>query len=858
MHHQRNPTVREYVKSTIMHLQFPIRRRRAPKRLARPARRAFQRSRGFIRLLPTALAVATPPLAAAPALAQDTQIRPTTAAATSDGATASTTIFDGSAGALLIPGAQMPEAEIVVDGVLDDEAWAGAPLLTGFTQFDPVEGVPATQRTEAQVLLTDDAVYFAVKAYDDVEGGIRATMSDRDSYSYSNDYVRFIIDTFNDRRRGYVIMVNPLGVQQDGLWVVGGGGRRERRMGPPIDWNPDFVWDSQGQVHDWGYTVEVRLPLKSIKFQDADEQDWGLQVERRIARNGYSESWAPVTANVANRMEQFGRLSGLRGLDPGLLLEVNPVQTLTRQGTYDAAVGGLQRGGIDGDFGFNVTYGITSNLTLDGTYNPDFSQVEADAGQIAVNERFALYLREMRPFFLEGTEIFRLPQQLVYTRSIVNPVAGAKIQGKLGSFNAGFLNAVDDVSDPTGAPGQVHPVVNIFRLRRDLGTTSNVGVVYTDRTYEGDRFNRVAGVDGRFQFRQRYTMTFLAAGSRTAAGAPERTTGSLVSAQFNRSGRNLQFDASMLDVTDDFAAHSGFIRRTGTTQARSNISYNFRGQPGDLVERWGPSLEVEGFWDRDAFWQRRWAEERRMRLGGSLSFRNNITIFGNFSRSYYQFDHADYAGLFARSPDGEPVAFRPDQSRYQGLNSGTLFIWVSPFDQVRGNIRVTRSETPLFDFITDTPVDVADSWSGDASLNLFPTTQLSAEIGVRHTSLVRQRDGSSYSSATIPRFRAQYQFNRALFFRTIVEYGAQRRGALLTPDDGREVAYCSGDNCTTLAGRESNDFSVETLLSYEPTPGTVFFVGYSRTMEDMEAFRFQEVRPQAEGVFVKLSYRFRK
>ncbi|MXX57079.1 MAG: carbohydrate binding family 9 domain-containing protein [Gemmatimonadetes bacterium] len=792
------------------------------------------------------------------AAGQDTQLNANRGASTTDGETVPMDVeYHGTEGQLDVPSPRLAGAEISIDGVADEEAWANAPVLTGFTQFDPVEGVPATQRTEARVLLTDDAIYFSVKAYDDVEGGVRATLGDRDSYGFSDDYVRFILDTFNDRRRGYVIMVNPLGVQQDGLWVVGGGGRRERRMGPPIDWNPDFVWDSQGQVHDWGYSVEVKLPLKSIKFKEAEVQDWGLQVERRIARNGYSESWAPVTANVANRMEQFGRLTGLSGLDAGLFLEINPVQTFSQQGVYDADAGALQRGGIDGDFGLNLTYGITSNLTLDGTYNPDFSQVEADAGQIRVNERFALYLREKRPFFLEGTEVFRLPQQLVYTRSIINPVGGAKIQGKIGSFNAGFLSAVDDVSSPDGLAESAHPVVNIFRLRRDLGTTSNVGMVYTDRTYNVDRFNRVAGIDGRFQFQQRYTMTLLAAGSRTAEGASDRTTGSLVSAQFARSGRNLQFDASMLDVTDDFLAQSGFIRRTGTTNLRSSISYNFRGQPGDLLERWGPSLEMEGFWDHDAFWQRNWAEERRVRLGGSLSFRNNITIWGNYSRSYFQFNPQDYEGLFAMATDGGSVPFRPDQSLFQGLNSGTLFIWVSPFDKVRGNVRVTRSETPLFDFITDTPVDIANSWSGNASLNLFLTTNFSSELEVTHTSLFRQRDGSLYSSATIPRVRGQYQFSRALFFRAIVEYGSQERGVLMTPTDGQHVSYCSSTSCRALQGSESNDFSIETLLSYEPTPGTVFFVGYSRRMEDMQAFRFRDIRPEAEGVFMKLSYRFR-
>ena len=338
-------------------------------------------------------------------------------------------VYDGSAGQLEVPNPWVDEADIKIDGQIDEAVWLDAPVLTGFTQFDPVEGVPATQRTEARVLVTDEAIYFAVTAYDDVTGGVRATLGNRDSFARSDDYVRVILDTFDDQRRGYVIMVNPYGVQQDGLWVVGSRGGRERH-GPPIDWNPDFVWDSGGHLFNGGYSVEVKVPFKSIRFREEAVQDWGLQIERRIARNGYSESWAPVSANVANKMQQFGTLTGLRELDPGLFFEVNPVQTFTKQGTYDSEAGAFAREGIDGDFGLNLTYGITSNLTLDGTYNPDFSQVEADAGQIRVNERFAIHLREKRPFFLEGTEIFKLAQQLVYTRSIINPVAGCEAAGQ--------------------------------------------------------------------------------------------------------------------------------------------------------------------------------------------------------------------------------------------------------------------------------------------------------------------------------------------------------------------------------------------------------------------------------------------
>ncbi len=789
-------------------------------------------------------------------LGQDARIRENVSPPGDETPPAEPGVYDGSAGQLRVPNPRMEDPELNIDGELNEAAWETAPLLTGFTQFDPVEGVPATQRTEVRILVADDAIYFAVKAYDNVAGGTRATLGNRDSFARSDDYVRFILDTFDDRRRAYVIMVNPYGVQQDGLWTVGGGGGRGNRFGPPIDWNPDFVWDSGGRLFEWGYSVEVKLPLKSIRFPEVPLQDWGLQIERRIARNGYGESWAPVTANNANRMEQFGKLTGLEDLDPGLFIEVNPVQTFTKQGAYDEDLESFRRGGTAGDFGMNVTYGITSNLTLDGTYNPDFSQVEADAGQIAVNERFALFLREKRPFFLEGTDIFQLPQQLVYTRSIVNPVGGAKLTGKVGGFNAGYLAVVDDVDDPDEAGQRAHPTVNLFRLRRDIGNMSNVGVVYTDRSYHRNRYNRVAGLDGRFQIKQRYTMTFLAAGSRTDEGAGQ-ADGSLVGAQLNRSGRNFQFNAGMTDVSNDFRAGSGFIRRRGNTRLQSRTSYDFRGRSGDLIERWGPSVEVEGFWDHDDFWARRGVEEAAVRLGGSVSFRGNITVFGNYSRSYFEFPRHEYDGLFVEGPDGVNAPFFPDPSLFQGLGSGTVFMWFNALDQVRGNIRFTRSETPLFDFNTGTPADIANSWSGDANLNIFPTANIRAEMGIRYTNLRRKRDGSLYSKATIPRARVQYQFTRSLFVRAIAEYGSQQRGSLRTPLTGRTLSYCSEGSCRELGGSESNDFSVETLLSYEPTPGTVFFVGYTRRMNDLEAFRFREVRPEADGIFVKLSYRFR-
>ncbi len=769
-------------------------------------------------------------------------------------------VYNGLEGQLDVVPARVANPAIEIDGRLDDAAWAEAALLTGFSQFDPVEGIPGSQETEVLLLISDDAVYFGVRAFDDDPGGIRATMGERDTFYRSEDYIQFVLDTFNDQRQAYSIVVNPLGVQQDGLWIEGRVGRFGRNFGPPIDWNPDFVWDSEGRVEDWGYAIEVKIPFKSIRFPEADDQDWGLHVFRKIQRSGFDESWAPVTQDVANRLTLAGSLNGLRDLERGLFLEVNPVLTGTRQGTFDAGANAFAREPVSGEFGLNAKYGLTSNLTLDATYNPDFSQVEADAGQIAVNERFALFFEEKRPFFLEGTEIFTMPKNLVYTRSIVNPVAGAKLSGKAGAFQLGYLGAVDELGS-SGEPAR-RPVVNLLRARRDLGGASTLGMVYTDRTTHGDEYNRVLGFDGRFVLRRSYTLTMIGAGSRTAAPGSDPETGSYLALQFERSSPTFTFNLDLEDVAHGFDAGSGLIPRVGDTRLQSRIEYNFRGEPGALVEQFRPGVDASFFWDHDAFWGRRLFEESEVRYGITTSFRNNITVLLAATSRRYDFGAADYDGLFVEgAPGGGPggeTPFVADQDPFGLLHGVGGFVWFNSWELLRGRVRWGYSQNAVFDLRYGVPIEVGVGWDADMALYLVPTRHLSAELGLRYQSLARERDGTLALEAVIPRIKTQYQFNRALFVRAIVEYGAQMRQDLTDPATGRPLLGCDSGGCSARSGSDSNDFGIETLLSYEPTPGTVFFLGYSRQMEDTGRLRFRDVRPTADGLFAKVSYRFRR
>ncbi|HSG09029.1 MAG TPA: DUF5916 domain-containing protein [Longimicrobiales bacterium] len=756
---------------------------------------------------------------------------------------------DGSARQLEVVVPQGASASVRIDGRLDEAAWAGAPVLHGFTQYDPVEGVPASQRTEARVLLTDDAIYFAVEAFDDTEGGVRATLAKRDGFGRTDDYVRFILDTFDDQRRAFVFQVNPLGVQADGLWVEGQGGG----WGDPIDWNPDFLWESAGTVGTDRYVVEVKVPLKSLRFPALPVQDWGFQVQRTIQRNGFGSSWAPRSSGVANQLAQAGKITGLRDLDPGLFMEVNPVLTGSRVGAWDGGRDAFQRGPASGDFGLNVTYGLTSNLTLDATYNPDFSQVEADAGQITVNERFAVRLPEKRPFFLEGTDIFNLPAQLVYTRSIGSPVGAAKLSGKVGSFSVAYLGAVDQVGEDMD-----HPVVNLVRVKRDMGRSSTLGAVYTDRTQPGASFNRVLGADGRLVLGGRYTVDVLAAGSADGASGEETDWGSFFLAKFDRSGRNLSLNGSFEDIGESFRAGSGFIRRVGVTQVDGRTGYTWRGGRGALVENWGPEVQVQGTWNRDDFWAGRGPEEAEVQLEMSASFRGNVRGSISFERKTFDVAPGEYEGLHvAGVTEGDATPFAPSPALFGGLNSVRARAGISSWERVRLSFGASWGEAAVFERWRGLPADVANSVGGDVNVSLYPTGSLSTSLGIRHSVLRRKRDGSTYSTATIPRVQAQYQFSRSLFARVISEYAVQERGEVLDPETGRSLVRCDEGSCTGAEGSDRYDFSLEGLLGFEPSPGTVVFVGYARQMRDAGGFRFQDVTTRSDGLFVKLSYRFR-
>ena len=302
------------------------------------------------------------------------------------------------------------EAEVQVDGQLDEAAWAQAARLTGFSRYAPVDGGPADRVTEVLVWYSPSALHFGVRAQA-APGGVQATLADRDRID-ADDHVQFFLSTFGDGRQAFVFAVNPFGVQMDGAMVEGvrsgGGGFGGLAQGrEDVDRSPDFVFQSRGRLEGDGYVVEVRIPFKSLRYQAAADLSWGLHVTRVSPRAGVEESWAPARRDGASFLGQAGALVGMHDLRRGLVLDLNPVATAAVNGA--PAADQWDYGWSRPDLGMNVRWGVTDTLTLNGTVNPDFSQVEADAGQFQFDPRQALFFPDKRPFFLDGIEQFATP-----------------------------------------------------------------------------------------------------------------------------------------------------------------------------------------------------------------------------------------------------------------------------------------------------------------------------------------------------------------------------------------------------------------------------------------------------------------
>src|SRR5687768_11390520 len=317
---------------------------------------------------------------------------------------------------------------IVIDGKPDEEAWKTATLFKDFYQTSPGNNIAPSKPTEVLMMYDEKHLYVAFKCWDERDK-IRATVAKRDNV-FGEDNVRMWLDTYNDQRRAYVLGFNPLGIQQDGIFTEGQG----------ADFSVDIVMESKGVIEDWGWSVEVKIPFKSLRYSAGKGKFWGFNAARNIDRfNDEFDQWLPDDRNVSGFLIKHGQITGLDGIKYERTLEIAPSVTVSQSGIRKTTIPnsgfsrlgrfdpifnpiGLQDPGrfvndpVKPEYGLNLKYTLSPNVTLDAAINPDYAEIEADAPVVTANQRFPIFFEEKRPFFLEGKEIFDSPLSPFYSR----------------------------------------------------------------------------------------------------------------------------------------------------------------------------------------------------------------------------------------------------------------------------------------------------------------------------------------------------------------------------------------------------------------------------------------------------------
>ena len=446
-------------------------------------------------------------------------------------------------------------------------------------------------------------------------------------------------------------------------------------------------------------------------------------------------------------------MKDLTDLRRGLVLDLNPVATAKLDG--QETTNGWSYDASRPEFGMNLRWGITPNLTMNGTINPDFSQVESDAGQFSFDPRQALFFPEKRPFFLDSIEQFSTPNNLIYTRRVVAPLAATKITGKVtGRTNLAYLAAVDDAA--LSASGQDHPVFNILRIQQDVGAKSRAALVYTDRI-DGDRANRVIASDARFVWSDIYSLTMQGAMSRTsvsdAALGTAVTTAPLWQSVFARAGRRFGMRYTVRGVDPDFRAAAGFISRTGIASGNFNHQIITYGKQGSALERWSSDVVVDGTWQYDELMAGRASQDRKLHFNNNFTLKGGWRVGGSVLFETFGYDQALYSnyylgqetasGLeFIKYPDGPRLpnldyVFSATTPQRLGVELDALVLWGK--DE---NFYEWSSADIVF-------LNMGAAWK--------PTGQLRVDARYQLQSFRRRTDGSMVGIRRIPRLKAEYQ-----------------------------------------------------------------------------------------------------
>jgi Domain of unknown function (DUF5916)/Carbohydrate family 9 binding domain-like len=688
-----------------------------------------------------------------------------------------------------------------IDGDLSDDAWQGAPLELGeWISYNPLRGEKTPDRTEVRVVYDDRNLYFAFHCFDSEPDKIRTTISRRDN-AFNDDWVGLSLDSAGTGQTSYHLLVNPSGIQMDAVNTASSGERFET----------DLVWESAGRRTEDGYVVELALPLQTIRFANGRDVRMGILFFRHISRTGKSFSWPdmPPGQGVFNRHAHllFDSLQQRR------LVELLPSATYPISQTRATPDRWNPSSGKP-DVGLSGKFGVTSNVTLDGTVNPDFSQVESDAFQVQVNQRFPVFFSEKRPFFMEGLGLFNIAgtggdgnmRIAVHTRRIVDPSWGAKLTGTSRGVTFGFLSSADDTPEDIGDRGAAvedrRKVFNIGRATYALRQSDYVGAILADTEHAG-RHNHVAGGDFSWKLtrEQQVSATYLYSQTGVAPqgdqhGAAAQTTYSYDTNRLNVVGQLEHYDR-------DFQMDTAFYNRTGFTSGWSYVDLSFYPEKGNPYGM----IRVHPFV---------WSKFGRDRVqNGNERFVLTGLRFNTSRQGFFDVDYGNgyETWLGQRFNTGHPFG------TFGGLQ---LFRWLN----LGGNFH--KGWSTYYD-----PVDPfqGEGVNGGVNVAWQPNEHFSQNIAYNGVRFNRASTGARVYTVQILNSKTTYQFDKHFLVRLLEQFDSSSHRLL-----------------TDLLG------------SYEFVPGTVVYAGYGSSYE-RRGFENGMLVPDTgsyltvnRGLFFKASY----
>ncbi len=695
------------------------------------------------------------------------------------------------AGGLLRPA--RAEKPPLIDGVLDDEAWKQAQELSGFKTFIPDFGKDLSETTSAWMVYDEAHLYFAFRCRDRSPEKIKATMASRDTIM-TDDFVCVNLDSFNDQQALYAFYVNPLGIQGD-----------SRFASNSEDFSADFVWSSAGRLLEDGYAVEIAIPFKSIRYAGHERVEMAVFVERYISRTTEHGSFPEMDPAKGYAFLSQMRPLELRDIRRSTLVEVLP--SVVYDLKHEQQGGSLRRSRSRGELGVTGKLGLSSKLVLDLAWNPDFSQVESDAGQVDANLRSDLYFTEKRPFFLEGGEIFQMAGSspflyAVHTRRIVDPLLGFKLSGKLDGHNtlAAIFAVDEDADDPLhAASGAENAAFTILRYKRALRGDGYLGAFYTGRE-QGSDSNRVAGLDGQLRLSPSKMLSLHGFASFTDNPSHPRKEGLALDAYFSHSTRDLDLGAGAFLIDRGFFSESGYLTRGGLAGVECMVIPMVYPKSGPF-RRIRPRFAGGAY--RDLEYR---MNEALGRVGVDLLLPGNanLTLEGWLSSEVF-------------------LGRRFDISAWRVYGSSWLNKKLYVYLAFRRGNQVR--------YVADPFQGYGDTVS--AILRWLPRKKLDWELRLTYADLFARAGGAKVYDYAILRNKLTFQANKYLFFRGIIEYNDYRR-RLLT----------------------------DLLLSFTYIPGTIIQLGYGSLYEKYDWLdgeyrpgdRFLEMK---RGLFFKASYLWR-